>query len=240
MRDKPRVFSRAGEVERRRRIMEKLHSPRLQMGFIAALTGASGLLASYLLRLGGLSSMALRYPLAVAIAYVAFLFFLWCWLRWGDIGPNEIEGGSDLADLGYEIAGESSGSTLYEPTASASRISGGGDSDGGSFDVDIGDGEGAIIGLVIVAVVALFTAVFAAFSLITMAPVLFAELLVDAALAGGLYRHVRGIDRERNWLTTAVSRTIWRFAGVAALAAAVGWLVAWFVPGADSIGALLH
>lgn len=219
--------------------MEKLHSPRLQMGFIAALTGAAGLLASYLLRLGGVSSMALRYPLAVAIAYVAFLFFLWCWLRWGDIGADQIEGGGDIADAGYEIASASIGSPQYAPDASASRISAGGDSDGGSFDLDAGDGEGAIIGIVIIAVVALLGAVFAAFSLISMAPVLFAELLVDAALAGGLYRHVRGIDRERHWLTTAVSRTIWRFAGVAALAAVVGGLIAWFVPGADSIGALL-
>ena len=69
---------------------------------------------------------------------------------------------------------------------------------------------------------------------------LFAELLVDVALAGGLYRHVRGIDRERYWLKTALARTFWRFAGVAALAAAAGWAIAFFVPGADSIGDLLR
>ena len=34
----------------------------------------------------------------------------------------------------------------------------GGDSDGGSFDLDAGDGEGAIIGIVIIAVVALLGA----------------------------------------------------------------------------------
>ncbi len=46
------------------------------MALIAALTGASGLLASYVLRIAGMSAMAPRYPLAVAIAYAAFLFFL--------------------------------------------------------------------------------------------------------------------------------------------------------------------
>ena len=55
--------------------------PRLQMTLIVALTGASGLLASFLMLRGGLDTMALRYPLAVAVAYGAFLLLLWAWLR---------------------------------------------------------------------------------------------------------------------------------------------------------------
>jgi hypothetical protein len=233
MREPQRVFNREREVNRRRRLIERLYSPRLAMSFIAALTGASGLLASYLLRWAGLSSMGVRYPLAVAIAYGAFLFFLWCWLRWGDPHPDDAETAGDTVDLALEIADSQSGSTtLYEPTAA---------NDSSGLDIgDIGDGEGMIIGVVIVAAVALFAAIFAVFSIVSVAPVLFAELLVDVALAGGLYRHVRGIDRERYWLKTALARTFWRFAGVAALAAAAGWAIAFFVPGADSIGDLLR
>jgi len=228
MRETPRLFNRDKEVERHRRLIERVHSPRLQMALIAALTGASGLLASYVLRIAGLSSMAVRYPLAVAIAYAAFLFFLWCWLRWGD-GNGDAED-FDVVDAATEVS--------YGNSSSASPVAD--VSDGGGVDLDVGDGEGAIIGVVIVAGIALLTALFAVFSIVSMAPVLFAELLVDAALAGGLYRHVRGIDRGRHWLTTAIARTGWRFGAVAVVAAAAGWLIARAVPGADSIGALLH
>ncbi len=233
MREPVRVFNRSREVERHRKLIERLHSPRLQMAFIAALTGASGLLASYLLRIGGMSSMALRYPLAVAVGYLAFLFFLWVWLRWGDGDPSRAEETVDATDLGIEIARGGDSADTVSHAADTS-------SDGGGFDVDVGDGEGAIIGVVIVAAIALLTALFAVFSIVSAAPVLFAELLVDAALAGGLYRHVRGIDRDRHWLKTAVARTFWRFAAVAVVAAGAGWAIARAVPGADSIGALLH
>lgn len=231
MRDNaPRVFDRDKAVERHRRLVERLHSPRLQMAFIAALTGASGLLASYLLRLAGLTSMALRYPIAVGVAYVAFLFFLWCWLRWGDGSGDAIEEVGDAVDVG----------TDFDHGGSPARHAADATPEGGDIGFDGVDGEGALIGLAVVGAVALFTAIFAVFSLISLAPVLFAELLVDAALAGGLYRHVRRIDRERHWLKTAVARTGWRFAAVAAIAAVVGWGIAHALPGADSIGALLH
>ena len=223
-----RVFDRDREVRRHRRLVERLHSPRLAMALIAALTAAAGLLASYLLLSAGLSSMALRYPLAVAVAYLAFLFLLWCWLHWNRAEPDHAEESGDLA---LELA-DTATAGVYEPDAAG---------DGSVLDAaDVGDGEGAIIGIVIVAAVALFAALFALFSIVSVAPVLFAELLVDVALAGGLYRHVRGIDRGRHWLRTALARTGWRFAAVAALASAAGWAIARLVPGADSIGDLLH
>ncbi|WP_313912636.1 hypothetical protein [Tahibacter sp.] len=232
MREPQRVFNRDREVSRYRRLVERLHSPRLAMGVIAALTAASGLLASYLLLWAGLASMLLRYPLSVAIAYVAFLFFLWCWLHWE---RRDHDAHEDAADLALDIADQGS-TNAYEPvSAHDSSVP-----DTGDTGLDLPDGEGAFIGLAIVAAVALFAAIFAAFSIISVAPVLFAELLVDVALAGGLYRHVRGIDRERYWLKTALARTFWRFTGVAALAAAAGWAIAFFVPGADSVGDLLR
>lgn len=229
MREPQRVFNRDREVSRYRRLIERLHSPRLAMALIAALTAATGLLASYLLLWAGLTSMPLRYPLAVAVAYLAFLFFLWCWLHWDrrDDDANE-----DAADLALDIA-DHSGASTYEPVSVH-------DTSAPDAGLDLPDGEGAIVGLVIVAAVALSAAIFAAFSIISVAPVLFAELLVDVALAGGLYRHVRGIDRERYWLKTALARTFWRFAGVAALAAAAGWTIGFLVPGADSVGDLLR
>ncbi|MBL8296977.1 MAG: hypothetical protein JNN30_01405 [Rhodanobacteraceae bacterium] len=226
----PRVFNRDREVARHRRLLERLHSPRLQMSFIAAMTAAGGLLASYLLRMLGMSSMALRYPVAVGIAYLVFLFLLWCWLRRGDGDDAAAEDTVDAADLGVEVA--ASGRT--EAASSASDAV----ADGGGLGIDAD--EGVFIGLVVAGAVALGAVLLASFSIISMAPVLFAELVVDAALAGGLYNHVRSIDRERHWFTTALARTGWRFAALAGVASAVGWLITRLVPGADSLGALLH
>jgi len=227
--DESRIFNRDREIERRRRLVERLHSPRLAMALIAALTAACGLLASYLLLRAGLSSMVLRYPAAVGAAYLIFLGLLGCWLHWRS-EDREVDTDVDPTDLIPDGSG-----TGYYAAA---------DNDGGSAGSDWsfgdGDGEGAIIAVVIVAAVALLGVLFAAFSIISAAPVLLAELLVDVALAGGLYRHVRRIDRERHWLKTALARTLWRFAAVAALFAAVGWVAARLVPGADSIGDLLH
>lgn len=73
--------TRRKEIARIQCTLERLHSPRLQMMLIVALTAAVGFLASFALFHVGVESMWIRYPFAVVIAYVAFLFLLWCWLR---------------------------------------------------------------------------------------------------------------------------------------------------------------
>lgn len=55
-------------------------SPRRHMSAIIAASGGLGFLASYLLLRGGLTTMALRYPIAVAVGYLAFLGLLRLWL----------------------------------------------------------------------------------------------------------------------------------------------------------------
>ena len=231
MREKVRGFDRSLAVNRQRRALEKLASPRLSMCLIAALTAAAGFFASWLLLRLGLYAMWARYPLAVALAYAVFLFLLWCWLRLQSSDTDAADAaevadiGSDMADVAY--ASGSGGSNLADA--------------GGGVDLpDIDDGEGALIGIVIVALIALGTALLAAFSIISIAPVLLAELLVDAALAAGLYRHVRKLDRDRHWLGTALRHTAWRFGAVAVLAALAGLLLVWLAPGAVSLGDVLH
>jgi hypothetical protein len=55
----------------------------------------------------------------------------------------------------------------------------------------------------VLTIVAMMFAVVAAFWIVWVAPALFAELVLDAALAAGLYRRVRGV-RGDHWLRTAV------------------------------------
>ena len=66
-------------IPQARRKLETESYPRLQMSLITALTGAFGLLSSFLLLRQGVESMAIRYPIAVLLAYVMFL--IWLWLR---------------------------------------------------------------------------------------------------------------------------------------------------------------
>lgn len=109
--------TRAGDVARIRRVLERLHSPRLQMMFIVSLTGAVGFLTSVGLLRAGMDSTAARYSLAVAAAYLVFLFFLWCWLRfkaedfdptgdlanWPDLVPSP-EGSFERAEATSVVA----------------------------------------------------------------------------------------------------------------------------------------
>lgn len=231
---KPTLFDRGREVGRVRETIERLESPRLQMMFIVALTGATGFFASYVMLIAGLHAMWLRYPLAVAVAYLAFLGLLWLWLRAIDRGHERNDAlDSDAADLAVDTS----------DVFLRSTPDGDGAGSGPDFDLDVGGAdldEGApialAIALVVAAVVAVAAAFWAVFAIVGGAPVLLAELAVDAALARGLYLRVRAIDRNRHWLRTAVARTVWRFAAVAGVFGAIGALLAWLVPGADSIG----
>lgn len=222
-----RSFNRDREVQRQRRLLEKLSSPRLSMFLIASLTAGSGFLAAVVLRHFGVAAMWLRYPLATAVAYGVFLLLLWIWLRYrddGDVDPEDfMPDGSSSAATGH---------------CSDTAADAGCRSDGG-FDLNT-DIDGDLLGVVIIALVALAGLLFAAFSIVTVAPLLLAELVVDAALAAGLYRHVRNMDRQRHWLTTALARTLWRFGAVAILAAATGAAIQYLIPGADSIGDLFR
>src|SRR5690348_11249239 len=54
---------------------------RLAMAFILIITGAAGVAASWGMLKAGVLQMWLRYPLAVLIAWGAFLILLWLWMQ---------------------------------------------------------------------------------------------------------------------------------------------------------------
>jgi len=73
------------------------------------------------------------------------------------------------------------------------------------------------------------------FSVVSAAPALFAELLVDGALSVSLYRRLQGLDRT-HWIECALRRTIKPFLITAVLALAVGAGLGMYAPGAHSLG----
>lgn len=246
-----RVFVRAEAVVRAQRKLERESYPRLQMTLITALTGAFGLLSSFFLLHHGVEGMALRYPLALAFAYVMFLFLIWLWLRTNaqdyvdapdvsNLSPSG--GGSGPSGVpmrtggGGDFAGGGAGGSFDEPVSlhaeSASPLRGIGDHIGAAAEAD----EFAIPLLAIVLAAGL---ALASFYVIYMAPVLFAEVLVDGALSYALYRYLRGDDPE-HWLVTAVRRTILPFLATAVFLALVGAAMSAYAPGARSIGEVVH
>ncbi|TXH76272.1 MAG: hypothetical protein E6Q88_02665 [Lysobacteraceae bacterium] len=184
-----------------------------------ALTAACGLLASALLRAQGMHILWLRYAIAVIAAYLLFLLMLRLWVYLHDRGP--IDGGDDLSDLSDRS------SSRCDRSASAEDSSLDGVFDG--FP-DVDDA-----GVVLVAIAVLAIAVGAIFWAVWIAPSLLAELILDVALASGLYRRLRRIE-SAHWLRTAVRRTWLPCLLVLALAAGTGALLQRRDPGIDSIG----
>jgi hypothetical protein len=185
---------------------------RLQMALIVAVTGAVGLALSAVLLHVGVRSMAVRYPLALALAYLVFIGLLALWLR------TRARDYLDLANL------PDPSPATAPPACRESEI----------FSIDIDE-----FALPLAAVVFILALALATLYLVWIAPALFAELLVDSALSYALYRRMR-FDERRHWLATAFERTALPFAATAVLVALAGAALSSDVPGAHSIGEVIR
>ena len=217
--------------------------PRLEMAFLVLVTGLAGFLASFALLHAGVGSMGLRYPLAAGCAFVALLVQLWLWLKLRrDWREDLLDTGVDLAsgsgDASSGVTGH--GGTFDGGGASASVDVPGSDLLESSVEAAANAEEAAIplFALIGIAAVAL-SMVLLAFSLVSSAPFLFAELLLDGAMSATLYRRLRHLPR-RHWTQTAVRRTIVPFLLAALFLSALGFAMAWAVPGAQTAGQFLH
>ncbi|GAB2518316.1 hypothetical protein [Lysobacter humi (ex Lee et al. 2017)] len=235
---------RPSEIARVRRRLERDSLPRLQMSAIVLLTAAVGLLASWMLHAAGMDAMWLRYPLAAALAYVAFLVQLRLWLAWRDEPGSLVDalpsgsgsgGGGGSGTGAWSGAGGRSGGGGASAGWDAGTLDAA--SSGGMLDgIDLPGDEAAIPVLAaVVAAVVVLGGVIAMAWIVWSAPVLMAELVVDAAIAGGLYRRLRRIEAE-GWWRVALRRTIAPFAAVAVGALLLGGVLHVVAPGASTLG----
>lgn len=248
IRDK--YYSRRREIHRVRWSMERDDYPRIQMFLLVGFAGLVGFFTSLLLLRFGLSAMWMRYPLAFVAMYAAFLLLLWLWLR------TRIQDYGDAVDILNILPTPDATNTTADASADFGGFGGGmggGGGASGSFDaseslslasadssVSAGDmveatteaGEIAIPIILLVVAGALF---FFLFFLVYSAPLLFAELLVDGALAVSLYRRLRGVESP-HWLHTAIRKTFWPFFATAIVFAGSGWGLSLYAPKAHSIG----
>jgi hypothetical protein len=217
------------------------------MTFIVALTGGFGLLASFVLLRAGLESMALRYPLALGLAYGFFLFLLWLWLR------TRADDYADVPDLAVDLPGRGTADALPAFKSGGGGDFGGGgasasfDAPGGAADAGLeaplrsaGEAVGSVVdadelAIPLLAVALALGLALASLYVVYIAPLLFAELLVDGALSYALYRRLYGQDPQ-HWLAHAWRRTRWPFAATAVFLCVSGLALAAYAPGAASLG----
>jgi hypothetical protein len=193
--------------------------PRLLVTLILLLTGLAGFLASFSLLHLGMSSMWLRFPTAILIAYCVFLLLLrlWLWML-----KRGVRGDIDLSGLDF--------SYVTQPPSQITRNS----ASGISFDLDLEEGW-----LVVLAIAAMVAGLVASFYVIYIAPSLLAEILVDGALVAGLYKRVNS-GEQRHWLNGALRQTVIPAILVALFFTIAGVALHKAAPEAHTVGEVWH
>lgn len=242
--------------------------PRLQMLLILALAAVATFLCSATLVRCGLRSMGVRYALAVLGGYLSFLSFVRVWIayqtrNWAFGRAKSAE--SERRGLGDEVVdGLDAVSKLDLPDLSAlgnlgssagNALSGGGGGFGGagasaSFDLDLGSGDGdasdaldAVSGSddalpIIIAVVVLLGGVVALGFVVYSSPVLFAEVLLDVAVLGAVYKKNQRHQRS-HWAAGVLGRTYKPMLVLLVLAAIFGFAMQSTAPHETTLGAVL-
>lgn len=246
-------FTRTKAVLRIKHRLEQDSYPRLQMSLIVGLTGASGLLFSFLMLQAGVTNMTLRYPLALLLAYGFFLFLLWLWLRTKDDDYTDLPDLINLVPSPSPSPGSGGGPIPFQGGGGSFGGGGaGGSFDGpalpGSAELDIGTPLGEAVGAVgeadelavpIVAAIFAIGIALASLYVVYVAPVLFAELFVDGVLSYALYRKIKGAESP-HWLASAIRRTAIPFLLTGVFVAIVGASLSVYAPEAHSIGQALQ
>jgi hypothetical protein len=250
-----RLRSRA--IERLKRHLVRTGMPRIQMAIIVLATGAVGFLCSVILLHLGVNRMAIRYPLAVGLAYLVFFVLLRVWLSYQRARLQGQRISADLLDIpDLDITAVRGSGDAVEPIHFGGGSSGGGGAGGHFGPADApdvsevpastvaetgGDAVSCIPGdldeawILAIPLLAATAALIASLYVVYSAPALFAELLLDGALVTGLYRRLRGLD-HRHWVAGAIRHTWIPVLIVALVFLAAGSLMEWLVPAVRSLG----
>lgn len=253
---------RAHRISRLATRFERTHAVRLTMLLVVAIGATVGFLTSAFLLWVGVWYMPVRYAVACALGYAAFVALMNRWL-----GVHaERESRSDIVGNAVDSV-DLTGPILRMPGGSGG--SGGGGVPGGVFDGGRSGGAGASAAfgsptappqiivapashsssssssswmpdldedglklLPVFAVIAIIVGLFAAVGVIWSAPHLLAEILVDGAIAGGAYQRLK----QTGWTGGIISRTWKPMLAIFLAFVLLGFAGHYFKPGADSIG----
>lgn len=196
-----------------RQWLEERFFLRIHMTIILGGTFVAGVVTTRVLMGLGVNLLALRYAIAVSLAYLVFLVLVKLWLLY--VGSDtEIPDPGDALELALP-----DGSSAHVPGVKVSSGSGGG---GSSFDLagDLGGDLDGVFLIVLIVVVLLIGGL--AIYFIYTAPVLLSEAAFEAVLAASIARRAKRAEGA-GWLGAVLRATLWPFLGVLALSTFLGW-----------------
>jgi hypothetical protein len=199
----------------------------------------AGFLVSYGLLAGGMASMPIRYGIAGAAGYLAFLCLIAVWIA----VKRRIDSPWDAVDALDVI-----NVTDFSPSVSApvprSFFEGGRSGGGGASAAwdhrGSGPGGGSWLdadelGWVILIAAAAFGGLIAVGYVVYVAPALLAEVLVDAVIVATISRKI-AVTEKRDWTATVLRRTWLPATVLVGVLIIGGWALQRAAPDARSIG----
>jgi len=194
--------------------------PRSTMLLIVIASGGCAFLGSAVSLSAGLESMAIRYLLGTATGYGAFIGLIRAWIAYRRRGGLPNLDFVDFVDLPMDL-GSRSVSRSVEIESSVDLP-----------DVPLDWDE---LWPIIVAFLLAIGGGIAILYVVYMAPVLLAEVALDAALVSAVYRRLRRRDAG-HWMGTVLRRTWAPAVALALFATLAGFLLQNALPEAQSIG----
>jgi hypothetical protein len=227
-------------LDRMRAHLETHNWPRLHCLLMVTLAGAAAFLSSFLLLSLDVPSMAVRYGVAALVGYLTFVMLVRAWVAWKRHQfESEIDVGNVLDavtphDLSPALPRGSEDPPMFAGGRSggggASGSYGGGSPSGFSLALDADD----LIWLIVVAAAAV-AGVAAIAYVVWVAPALLAEIILDVAIAGRIYKGLRRRD-SAHWTRHVFRRTALPAAIVIVFAVVAGYGLQRIAPAARSIG----
>jgi hypothetical protein len=234
------------------RVISSRFAVRWHMTLIITASFLAGLITTKLLLAAGNSAMMFRYPFSVLIAYLTFLWGVWLWLAYAGYAHHfvrkhhsYIDGGNfpDIPNITSDVmprvdafschggdfgGGGASGS--WDTPGLEFTPDGGGDISGGAAEVVGGAaGEGGcfvvLIGLSLLAIVFGIGIYF-----IYEAPVILAEAVFEALLAGGLIRVAKRMRYDASWSDGVIKKTWPAFILVLLGSFLFAWAASYYAP----------
>jgi hypothetical protein len=185
---------------------------RIHMTLILAGTFLAGVVTTRVLMLMGVNVLALRYAIAICIAYLMFLVLVKLWLMYVGSGGHAPFDAGDAVDLAL-------GDAPNVGPLRASGRSGGGSS---SWDLDLGGDVGDIVFIFVLVLVVLLVGGIAIYFIYT-APALLSEAAFEAVLAASIARRAKRAEGS-GWIGAVWRATVLPFIAVLALSVLLGWL----------------
>jgi hypothetical protein len=215
------VTRREELVEVVRHRLSSTGAPRLELSLILLLAGTAAFLTSVLALGLGWTSMAGRYALAAAAGYLAFIALVRLWIAWKRGGCPDIDFdpgiGPDFIDLPLP---------RRLPAADAPRF---------NLGLDLDTDE---LWFVVLALACALGGLLTIGYIVSVAPLLLAEVALDAALFTAVYRRLHERDAS-HWAATTLRRTAIPAMVLIVFVGLAGFALEQVAPDAQSIGGVV-